>query len=199
MELHYSICYKLGLDPDRQLKRNIRGLPGFTTQELIFALINSDNLTQAAEILGYSSTQAIKTAIVDVLKPLFPNRRKEQASLWRTELLQVVDKKYCSSCASIKDTAEFRNHSGRVGGKSCYCSRCMTADNKQYKLSLRLRTPPWADLLKIKEVYSNCPIGMEVDHIVPLNGKNVSGLHVEYNLQYLSPYDNHAKNNKFAE
>ena len=49
----------------------------------------------------------------------------------------------------------------------------------------------------IKEFYDNCPKGMEVDHIIPLNGKLVSGLHTIGNLQYLTPNANRSKSNKF--
>lgn len=59
------------------------------------------------------------------------------------------------------------------------------------------RTPDWADLEKIKEFYLNCPRGYEVDHIIPLKGKFVSGLHVEHNLQYLTKLENRNKRNKF--
>jgi len=64
------------------------------------------------------------------------------------------------------------------------------------KFHIRRATPKWTDLSAIKNIYDNCPPGMHVDHIVPLRGKNVSGLHVPWNLQYLSAADNQRKNNK---
>jgi hypothetical protein len=54
-------------------------------------------------------------------------------------------------------------------------------------------TPKWANKSKIREIYSNCPVGSDVDHIIPLAGKLVCGLHVENNLQYLDRKENKLK------
>jgi hypothetical protein len=69
-----------------------------------------------------------------------------------------------------------------------------------YRARKRKSLPLWANLDNIKEFYKNCPNGYEVDHVVPLKGFNregvhvVCGLHVENNLQYLTPQENRSKN-----
>ena len=67
-------------------------------------------------------------------------------------------------------------------------------------------TVPWADLEAIKEIYKEAVMltketGIEyhVDHIIPLQGKEVSGLHCESNLQILTASDNISKHNKFEQ
>jgi len=52
---------------------------------------------------------------------------------------------------------------------------------------------------EIDGMYMFCQIfkGFEVDHKIPLNGKNVSGLHVPENLQVLSRRENRSKGNRF--
>lgn len=71
-----------------------------------------------------------------------------------------------------------------------------------YKNSLRRKTvkratPKWANHNLIKEIYISCPEGHAVDHIIPLQGKLVCGLHVENNLQYLTKVENSRKRNTF--
>lgn len=67
-----------------------------------------------------------------------------------------------------------------------------------------LATPTWADKELIKELYilakkltEQTGIQHEVDHIVPLKGDKVSGLHVEHNLQVITAEENRRKSNKF--
>lgn len=59
-----------------------------------------------------------------------------------------------------------------------------------------MRIPPWANRKEIARIYRDRPVGMHVDHIVPLQGKTVCGLHVEYNLQYLTAEENVRKGAK---
>jgi hypothetical protein len=48
----------------------------------------------------------------------------------------------------------------------------------------------------IHRIYMDRPEGMEVDHVIPLCGNRVSGLHVSWNLQYLPPKPNKHKGNR---
>ena len=64
-------------------------------------------------------------------------------------------------------------------------------------------TPPWVDRDALLAIYGKCPRGKEVDHIIPIkgliDGRPVSGLHVPWNLQYLTKAQNRAKKNRISE
>jgi excisionase family DNA binding protein len=70
---------------------------------------------------------------------------------------------------------------------------------------LEQRTPKWADLSAIYAFYYRCEeisrrtgIPHHVDHIVPLFGRNVSGLHVGENLRVIPASENLRKSNRWT-
>lgn len=65
------------------------------------------------------------------------------------------------------------------------------------KAHIKQATPKWADEESIKQIYLHRPEGHHVDHEIPLRGKDVCGLHVETNLQYLTGPENMRKSNSF--
>jgi hypothetical protein len=64
------------------------------------------------------------------------------------------------------------------------------------RAALKNATPQWVNHDEITKIYENCPSGYHVDHVIPLNSKIVSGLHVPWNLQYLPAYENLSKGNR---
>ena len=71
------------------------------------------------------------------------------------------------------------------------------AFNRALKLQA---TPKWADKELIQDMYMEAKYQqMEVDHIVPLKGRTVCGLHWEGNLQLLTKSENCKKGNSHSE
>ena len=73
----------------------------------------------------------------------------------------------------------------------------IAAHVRNYQAKKLQRTPPWADLEAIKFFYECRPAGCHVDHIIPLQGENISGLHVAENLQWLPAKQNIQKGNSY--
>lgn len=93
--------------------------------------------------------------------------------------------------AKAQGKANIKHGQSRTKGYHRYHSRLREiAESRQ--------TPKWANRAKIRDIYVNRPEGCHVDHIIPLRGKLVSGLHVEYNLQYLPALENMKKHNTYS-
>lgn len=116
---------------------------------------------------------------------------------------------------SVNRAAEWRknnpDHKNTKVVKNCWKKEnpaqvyAATAKRRASKL---MRTPVWLDATQKAEIdftYEYCAalrsIGMDyhVDHIVPLQGKTVSGLHMPFNLQVIHAKDNLRKANNLRK
>lgn len=116
-------------------------------------------------------------------------------------------RKQCKLCRNAANNAWKRYNPVKLSPeqkeRALAYTRRWRENNKAYdaarsagrRAKVKQATPLWADVDKIVEIYQNCPAGYHVDHIVPLNATNACGLHVEYNLQYLTAEENWRKGN----
>jgi hypothetical protein len=132
------------------------------------------------------------------------NVKKHRATKEGAALKKVYDKKYRESSVGIEQRGTWVSQNREKVNK--YTSNwrktnpgkanSYTQERRARKLQ---RTPSWSETADIREYYSDCPGGYHVDHVIPLAGKTVCGLHVLANLQYLTALDNLRKSNKFLK
>lgn len=169
------------------------------TGELFISLISRTkyNLSE----LGLSAASTTR-----LLKELFPGRTSTTGEKVCGYVLSQVGLKQCARCEQALPFEEFRANKSTKSGLNTYCKQChlettkvtQTARQSKYRAAKLSRTVPWSELEKIKEFIRACPTGYHVDHVIPLQGELVSGLHVLNNLQYLPAKENCSKRNKFT-
>jgi len=91
---------------------------------------------------------------------------------------------------------------GKRYRKSQHGNGIRQALGRERELRKRHATPKWLTKEQRDEMklfYINRPKGYHVDHIAPLKGKDICGLHVPWNLQYLTAAENLRKRNKLKK
>lgn len=166
---------------------------------------------KAASAAYYERNKALVNQKAVMRAQANPEKRKETERAYYERNRAECNKRTVLSRQKKLDhfaakTAEWR---AKNPGKVKQIRRTYVENNAAYvAASKRLRTTrttvlqPWltqAHVAEMDGLYQFCRIfpGYAVDHIIPLNGKRVSGLHVPENLQVLTVSENSRKGARY--
>jgi 5-methylcytosine-specific restriction endonuclease McrA len=131
-------------------------------------------------------------------KEAISTRRKASYALHKTQIRQEARDKYKEDPTRVKASCKTWRDANR-DWFNAYGAKRHAGKMK--------RTPAWLtkeDKLKMKFIYTEAQrltketgVLHDVDHIIPLQGKTVSGLHVPENLQILTASENRKKHNSY--
>jgi 5-methylcytosine-specific restriction endonuclease McrA len=93
------------------------------------------------------------------------------------------------------------DHEDELAERNSELERANQGKNAAYAAKHRAKLlnaiPTWADLAAVERLYTEAAASdMHVDHIYPLQGETVCGLHVANNLRLLTPSENLKKGNR---
>jgi hypothetical protein len=223
-ELTVLILDKLGWDYDLVLNPDhYANMFDILAGDLIYQVLVNDTISNTSKSMGCGS-QTLNRLLEKTLVPIF-GKIQGGNETWKWKLITFIEYKKCYNCKEYLPYKDFDKDRSNSTGHAGNCKACrvtlnaltykkdsvqeshkrsqekhyeeILARNAKYRAERSLRVPKWANLDKIKTVYKECPEGMHVDHIIPLKGELVSGLHVHQNLQYLTPEENIRKSNRY--
>jgi len=138
----------------------------------------------------------------DVYQRKYKAEHKEAIKKYGAERYLKTKEHHKKLCTLWRE--ENREYKNQISKEWQSANKPRRAASEAKRRSRKLNaTPPWLteedhrNILKIYEYAAT--LGYHVDHIVPLQGKKVCGLHVPWNLQPLSPKENMIKHNCFNE
>lgn len=155
---------------------------------------------------------------VKLAQRISKNRGNKNADTSTHRTATVHTSKRCSVCELEVCYSEFYKNPSTNDGYATTCKTCAAAIRRSKNVAPALRTRPtvkskayesfrtvwnnckkirrvpgWADQEAIHAIYverAERGSGFDVDHVIPLRGSDVCGLHVHYNLQIISHIEN---------
>lgn len=130
-----------------------------------------------------------------------PEREKERGKEWRQKNKEIASRKSIEWAKANPEKRKDILKTWKINNPEKY-----RQNNSRTRLKKHCATPKWLTKehrKQINEIYLlavklSVETGTEhqVDHIIPLSGKRVRGLHVPWNLRVIPAKDNRLKSNK---
>lgn len=152
----------------------------------------------------YERTEKMDARAAAATKAEYQRKNKDRANKYKADwLAKNPEKRHLANVSyyqrnKAKESARTGRWAKENPGRVC-------ASVRKRQLAKIKRTPPWANMGAISEIYeiaakqsADTGIPHEVDHVIPLQGKTVSGLHVAENLSVVPCGINRSKRNKFV-
>lgn len=212
--LHESLpVYSEGLKPSVSLKRlnPATGVP----------FRYGDTRAGGYRFQGYGAAIAKKTGFLyeNWYSPeTFEKAVAQQAVYRAANVKKIAARKAAYRAANVETIAAHQAKYRRANTAKIAAHHAKYAKDNPGKISAKTarrraaklqRTPPWLtkqDHEDIAKIYELCAertritgIPHAVDHILPLLGSTVSGLHIAANLQIITATENSAKNNRYVQ
>ena len=132
---------------------------------------------------------------------------KRNHEIKRSERIEYIRKYQTENAESIRDSKRrYYQANKHIWSERRRMNLAADVARVELRRAKALRaTPSWANAQKIAEIYEfsqefrDAGFDVHVDHIVPLQGKGVSGLHVEQNLRVCLATANLRKGNRHTE
>ncbi len=223
-EIKNKLLPKLGFTDNQVLKKKHGSAKELLAGEFILAILDNQTGIKTAKALNIGA-QTFNRTVTANLTPII-GRLNGGNETFIFKFMKLIEYHWCSGCCEYLHFDSFhKNGADTATGLASKCKVCRIPLAKEYyasesgkqrheesydrnyakianrhstaKLDRAKRVPKWSETELIEEFFYNKPDGNHhVDHIIPLLGKEVSGLHVLSNLQYLTIKDNLTKGNK---
>ena len=125
-------------------------------------------------------------------------KRKKRKKEWREANLEREKAKRRERYQANKETYANRQRVWRSNPEKRGMLRAQWASTRAKRLQREISLDE-AGRKEIAKIFAGCPEGWHVDHIAPMLGDTISGLHHPDNLQYLPEWANYMKGNRWEE